>query len=45
VGIESRGYYFAIPLADRLEVAFVPIRKTGKLPAKTIKMEFGKEYG
>jgi adenine phosphoribosyltransferase len=45
VGIESRGYYFGISLADRLGVAFVPIRKKGKLPSKTVTMEFGKEYG
>ena len=35
VGIESRGFIFGAPIADKLNAAFVPIRKPGKLPWKT----------
>ncbi|PRP84542.1 putative adenine phosphoribosyltransferase [Planoprotostelium fungivorum] len=45
VGLDSRGYYFGVPLADRLNVPFVPIRKGGKLPGATYKIEYAKEYG
>lgn len=45
VGLESRGYYFGILLAQRLKIAFVPCRKAGKLPGSTIKLSYGKEYG
>lgn len=43
--LESRGYYFGIPLAYALHVPFVPIRKPGKLPGKVFSVEYGKEYG
>ena len=43
--LESRGYYFGIPLACALHVPFVPIRKPGKLPGKLFSVEYGKEYG
>ena len=43
--LESRGYYFGIPLAYALHIPFVPIRKPGKLPGKTVSVEYGKEYG
>lgn len=43
--IESRGYIFGAPLAYKLGAAFVPIRKPGKLPAKTVKQEYALEYG
>ena len=36
VGIESRGFLYGFLLANRLGVPFVPIRKAGKLPSKTI---------
>ncbi len=44
-GIESRGFIFGGALANVLNVGFVPIRKTGKLPWKTIKVEYDLEYG
>lgn len=45
VGIESRGFIFGAPLADRLGVPFIPIRKPGKLPYKTMREEYALEYG
>lgn len=45
VGIESRGFIFGAALAYKLGVAFVPIRKEGKLPSKTVKYEYELEYG
>ena len=45
VGMESRGFIFAAPLADRLKAGFVPVRKLGKLPADTIEVEYDLEYG
>ncbi len=45
VGLESRGFIFGAVLAYKLGVGFVPIRKPGKLPHKTISAEFEKEYG
>ena len=44
-GIESRGFLFGYPLAIRLGVPFVLIRKKGKLPAKTIGCDYALEYG
>ena len=45
VGIESRGFIFAGALAHQLSAGFVPVRKLGKLPAKTIHVEYDLEYG
>lgn len=45
VGIESRGFIFGAPLATRLGVGFVPVRKKGKLPAKTRSVTYALEYG
>jgi adenine phosphoribosyltransferase len=45
VGMESRGFIFAAPLAYRLKAGFVPVRKLGKLPAETIEVEYDLEYG
>ena len=45
VGIESRGFVFGAVLAYMLGVGFVPVRKPGKLPHKTIKEEYELEYG
>lgn len=44
-GIESRGFIFGSALADRLNCSFVPIRKKGKLPYRTISEEYELEYG
>jgi adenine phosphoribosyltransferase len=44
VAIESRGYFFAAPLAVALKVGLVPVRKPGKLPAETIRVEYETEY-
>lgn len=45
VGIESRGFIFGAPLALRLGAAFVPVRKPGKLPFTTERLEYALEYG
>ena len=45
VGIESRGFIFSAPLAYRLGVGLVPVRKPGKLPASTYQIEYQLEYG
>jgi adenine phosphoribosyltransferase len=45
VGIESRGFIFSAPLAYRLGVGLVPVRKHGKLPAVTHQIEYELEYG
>lgn len=45
MGIESRGFIFAAPLADRLGCGLVLARKPGKLPYKTVKQSFKLEYG
>ena len=45
VGIESRGFIVGGTLAYKLGAGFVPIRKPGKLPAKTIKRDYTLEYG
>jgi adenine phosphoribosyltransferase len=44
-GIESRGFIFGAAVAARLEVGFVPIRKQGKLPWKTVRQSYALEYG
>jgi adenine phosphoribosyltransferase len=43
--MESRGFIFATPVARELGVGFVPLRKPGKLPYKTISVSYALEYG
>lgn len=43
--IESRGFIFAAPIAHALGAGFVPIRKPGKLPARTVSQSYQLEYG
>lgn len=43
--IESRGFLFAAPLADRLGIPLILVRKKGKLPGKTIAKSYCLEYG
>ncbi|WP_310994182.1 adenine phosphoribosyltransferase [Aequorivita marina] len=45
VGIESRGFFYGTLLAQQLNAGFVPIRKPGKLPYKTITEPYELEYG
>lgn len=45
VGPESRGFIFGVPVAYALHKGFVPVRKKGKLPCKTVTMEYELEYG
>ncbi len=45
VGPEARGFLFGAPVAYALGVGFVPVRKPGKLPAKTIGETYDLEYG
>lgn len=45
VGPESRGFIFGCPVATKLGLGFVPIRKPGKLPRKTISKDYSLEYG
>ncbi len=44
-GIESRGFLFGAPLALRAGKGFVPIRKPGKLPSKSVSQSYDLEYG
>ena len=44
-GPESRGFIFGVPVAVALNKGFVPVRKAGKLPFKTVKKAYDLEYG
>lgn len=44
-GIESRGFIFAAPLADRLGIPLILVRKAGKLPGETYHQDYELEYG
>jgi adenine phosphoribosyltransferase len=44
-GIESRGFLFGYALALEMGVPFIPIRKSGKLPWKTVGVDYALEYG
>jgi len=45
IGMESRGFIFAAPIAYQLHAGFVPVRKLGKLPGEVISAEYELEYG
>src|SRR6185295_9547135 len=45
VAIESRGFILGAPVAQRLSAGFIPVRKPGKLPARTNSVEYELEYG
>ena len=45
VGVEARGFIFGTAVACKLGVGFVPVRKKGKLPAKTKSVTYDLEYG
>lgn len=45
VGVESRGFILAAAVADRLGAGFVPVRKPGKLPYRSLRAEYALEYG
>ena len=45
IGVESRGFILAAPVAIELNLGFVPVRKPGKLPGETFGVEYTLEYG
>jgi adenine phosphoribosyltransferase len=45
IGIESRGFILGAAVANALGCGFVPVRKPGKLPARTRRVEYALEYG
>ena len=45
VGIESRGFFLGVPVAQILGLPFIPVRKPGKLPCATHRAEYALEYG
>ncbi len=44
-GIEARGFIFGVPVAERLGLPFVPVRKPGKLPSEAETVAYSLEYG
>ncbi len=45
VGMESRGFIFGAPLAYKMGIGFVPVRKPGKLPSEVHSIKYDLEYG
>jgi adenine phosphoribosyltransferase len=45
IGMESRGFIFGTPLAYKLGIGFIPVRKPGKLPAAVHSIQYQLEYG
>lgn len=45
LGIESRGFFWGLLIAQKMGVPFIPVRKKGKLPYKTISYKYDLEYG
>ena len=45
VGIDARGVIFAAAAAVKLQAGFIPVRKKGKLPYRTLEQEYDLEYG
>lgn len=45
IGVEARGFIFGAPLAIALGTGFVPVRKPGKLPHRTARVDYALEYG
>lgn len=45
VGIESRGFFFGMLMANALNIPFIPIRKKGKLPGELLSQSYDLEYG
>ncbi len=45
IGVESRGFFFGILLAQKLNAGFIPVRKPKKLPFTTISASYELEYG
>ncbi|CAN5533658.1 adenine phosphoribosyltransferase [soil metagenome] len=45
IGVESRGFIFAVPIALRIGAGFVPVRKPKKLPAEKVSISYDLEYG
>lgn len=45
VGPEARGFLLGAPIAYKLGIGFVPVRKPGKLPYDTLRYEYNLEYG
>src|SRR5439155_20468055 len=45
IGVESRGFIFAAPLAYQLGAGFIPVRKPKKLPAEIVSVSYELEYG
>jgi len=45
LGLESRGFLLGVPLALKLNIPFIPVRKKGKLPRATVSTSYALEYG